>query len=49
MRADIQRKSPGLQEVTASHYQCVEFCVTKLTRSQEVIRISQANPYRNPL
>ncbi len=27
MRADIQRKPPGFQEVTALHYRCVAFCV----------------------
>jgi len=37
MRADIQRKPLGFQEVTAPHYRCVSFCVTRLTRSQEVI------------
>ena len=37
MRADNQRKPLGFQEVTASHYQCVSICVTRLTRSQEAI------------
>ena len=37
MRADIQRKPLGFQEVTASHYRCVSICVTRLTRSQNVI------------
>ena len=35
MRADTQRKSLGFQEVTASHYRCVSFRVTRLTRSQQ--------------
>jgi hypothetical protein len=37
MRADIQRKPLGFQEVTASHYRCVSFCVTRLTRSQQTL------------
>ena len=37
MRADIQRKPLGFQEVIASHYRCVSICVTRLTRSQDVI------------
>jgi hypothetical protein len=37
MRADIQRKSLGFQEVASPQNQYVSFCVTKLTRSQEVI------------
>jgi hypothetical protein len=37
MRADTQRKPLGFQAVTASHYRCVSFCVTRLTRSQDVI------------
>jgi hypothetical protein len=36
MRADIQRKPLGFQEVTASHYRCVSICVTRLTRSQQI-------------
>jgi hypothetical protein len=35
MRADIQRKPLGFQEVTASHYRCVSICVIRLTRSQQ--------------
>ncbi len=35
MRADIQRKPLGFQEVIASHYRCVSICVTRLTRSQQ--------------
>jgi len=35
MRADIQRKPLGFQEVAASHYRCVSICVTRLTRSQQ--------------
>jgi len=30
MRADIQRKLLGFQEVTALHYRCVVFCVVDL-------------------
>jgi len=30
MRADIQRKPLGFQEVTASKYRCVAFCVVDL-------------------
>ena len=37
MRADIQRKPLGFQEITAPHYRCVSICVTRLTRSQEVM------------
>jgi len=35
MRADIQRKPLGFQEVTALHYRCVSICVTRLLRSQQ--------------
>jgi len=35
MRADIQRKPLGFQEVTTSHYRCVSICVTRLIRSQQ--------------
>jgi hypothetical protein len=35
MRADTQRKPLGFQEVIASHYRCVSFCVTSLIRSQQ--------------
>ena len=37
MRADIQRKPLGFHEATASNYRCVSICVTRLTRSQEVM------------
>jgi len=37
MRADIQRKPLGFQELTSPKYRCVAFCVTRLTRSQNVI------------
>lgn len=37
MRADTQRKPLGFQEVIASHYWCASICVTRLTRSQQVI------------
>jgi hypothetical protein len=37
MRADIQRKPLGFQELTSPKYRCVSICVTRLTRSQEVI------------
>jgi hypothetical protein len=36
MRADIQRKPLGFQEVTAPHYRCVSICVTRLLRSQQI-------------
>jgi len=35
MRADIQRKPLGFQEVTSPNYRCVSICVTRLTRSQQ--------------
>jgi len=35
MRADIQRKPLGFQEVTSPVYRCVSICVTRLTRSQQ--------------
>jgi hypothetical protein len=35
MRANIQRKPLGFQEVTAPEYRCVNICVTRLTRSQQ--------------
>ena len=41
MRADIQRKPLGFQEVTSPVYRCVSICVTRLTRSQETL----ARPY----
>ena len=34
MRADIQRKPLGFQELTSPKYRCVSICVTRLTRSQ---------------
>jgi len=37
MRADIQRKPLGFQEVTAPVYRCVSFCVTDLTREEETL------------
>jgi hypothetical protein len=37
MRADIQRKPLGFQEVTASYYRCVSICVTRLLRSQQTL------------
>jgi hypothetical protein len=37
MRADIQRKPLGFQEVTAPVYRCVSFCVTRLIRSQQTL------------
>ena len=37
MRADTQRKPLGFQEVTLSGYRCVSICVTRLTRTQQVI------------
>ena len=37
MRADIQRKPLGFQEVTAPHYRCVSICVTRLTRFQQIL------------
>ena len=37
MRADIQRKPLGFQEVASPRYRCVSFCVTNLARSQETM------------
>ena len=37
MRADIQRKPLGFQEVTSPKYRCVGICVTRLTRSQQTL------------
>ena len=37
MRADIQRKPLGFQQVTAPVYRCVSFCVTDLTREEETL------------
>ena len=37
MRADTQRKPLGFQVVTSPVYRCVSICVTRLTRSQEIL------------
>ena len=37
MRADIQRKPLGFQEVMSPVYRCVSICVTRLTRSQQIL------------
>ena len=37
MRADIQRKPLGFQELTSPVYRCVSICVTRLTRSQQTL------------
>jgi hypothetical protein len=37
MRADIQRKPLGFQELTSPVYRCVSICVTRLNRSQEIL------------
>jgi hypothetical protein len=37
MRADIQRKSSGFQELTSPVYRCVSICVTRFTRSQQTL------------
>jgi hypothetical protein len=37
MRADIQRKPLGFQELTSPKYRCVSICVTRLTRPQEIV------------
>jgi hypothetical protein len=37
MRADIQRKPLGFQEVTPPKYRCVSICVTDLTREEETL------------
>ena len=37
MRADIQRKPLGFQELASPKYRCVSICVTRLTRSPNVI------------
>jgi hypothetical protein len=37
MRADIQRKPLGFQEVMSPKYRCVSICVTRLTRSRDVL------------
>ena len=40
MRVGIQRKPLGFQGPTSPQYRCVSFCVTRLTRSQEVMPCS---------
>ena len=37
MRADIQRKPLGFQELTPPKYRCVSICATRLTRSQQTL------------
>jgi len=37
MRADIQRKPLGFQELTSPKYRCVSFCVTNLNRVEEIL------------
>ena len=37
MRADIQRKPLGFQEVTHPKYRCAAFCVVDLMKLQEVL------------
>jgi hypothetical protein len=37
MRADIQRKPLGFQELTLPFYRCVSICVTRLTMLQEIV------------
>ena len=37
MRADIQRKLLGFQELTSPKYRCVSICVTRLTIPQEIV------------
>jgi len=37
MRADIQRKPLGLQEVTSPKYRCVAFCVVDLIELEELL------------
>ena len=37
MRADIQRKPLGIQEVTPHKYRCVAFCVVDLMESEELL------------
>jgi len=37
MRADIQRKPLGYQELTSPNYRCASICVTRLTRSQQIL------------
>jgi len=42
MRADIQRKPLGFQEVTAPDYQCVAFCVADLIKLNKLLTHSLA-------
>jgi hypothetical protein len=37
MRAEAQRKPLGFQEVTSPNYRCVSICVTRLTRSHQIL------------
>jgi hypothetical protein len=37
MRADIQRKPLGFQELTSPKYRCVSICVTRLIRSEQTL------------
>ena len=37
MRADIQRKPLGFQEVTPPKYRCVAFCVVDLLQLEELL------------
>ena len=37
MRADTQSKPLGFQEVMSPVYRCVSICVTRLTRSQQIL------------
>ena len=37
MRADIQRKPLGFQEVTSPKYRCASICVTNLNRAEEIL------------
>lgn len=37
MRADIQRKPLGFQEITSLDYRCVSICMTRLIRPQGIV------------
>jgi len=37
MRADIQRKPLGFQELTSPKYRCVAFCVVNLIELEELL------------
>ncbi len=39
MRADIQRKPLGFQELTPPKYRCVAFCVVDLIKPLEVLTL----------